>query len=670
MPGATRVLALNDTEAGDHIFVVPARLGKVNLAIRRFVEMTALSTIAGLAVLPLSDDLSVSVADEIVTFSRPRGMTLSASSGANTEPAVRIATAKQGPAFIDFAQWSKARDSVSIYKNILSLRTSIALQPEADGNEARLELARYLLANELGPEALGEIQLMEASDAKLANDPGILAMKGAAQYMMGRYADARTSLSMGSLSADPHAALWRGMAESRLDDYVNAKRDLAQAQGVLHDYPLIWQTRARLARAQTDLAQGDLASAADALDQIAPPPGSREAMEEQLYAAQVLAAQGHINEALTRLTALENTTYTPISARATYARLLTQLATKKIARKAAIETLEKLRFRWRGDELELNVLRTLGGLYFEEKNWHEGLAILKVAASNYQSTETGRDAQDQMRRTFTDLFQSGKADGLPAVDALALFYDFLELTPIGRDGDEMIRHLADRLVSVDLLGPAAQLLEHQVRERLDGVARSQVATKLAMIYLLDHKPKEALATINESRQTRLPDDINEQRRLLEARALSGMKQHDMAIDLIADDESAEALKLRTEIYWDAGNWPVAALRIEELLGERWNTPAALTAEERSLVMRAAVAYSNAGDQQGIDRLRTRFAAKMKASPDAKSFEVVTEPIGQQGVAFRDLAKAIASVDTLQAFMTEFKKNGTPPALTQPKTASN
>ena len=64
---------------------------------------------------------------------------------------------------------------------------------------------------------------------------------------------------------------------------------------------------------------------------------------------------------------------------------------------------------------------------------------------------------------------------VPAVDALGLFYDFRELTPPGRRGDEMIRRLSDRLVSVDLLDQAADLLQHQVDHRLQGAARAQVA---------------------------------------------------------------------------------------------------------------------------------------------------------------------------------------------------
>ena len=72
-------------------------------------------------------------------------------------------------------------------------------------------------------------------------------------------------------------------------------------------------------------------------------------------------------------------------------------------------------------------------------------------------------------------------------------------------------------------------------------------------------------------------------------------------------------------------------------------------------MRAAIAYSLAGDETSLDRLRTRFEPKMKSSPDASAFAVVTQNIDLQGVAFRDLAGKIASVDTLEAFMQDFKK---------------
>jgi len=80
-------------------------------------------------------------------------------------------------------------------------------------------------------------------------------------------------------------------------------------------------------------------------------------------------------------------------------------------------------------------------------------------------------------------------------------------------------------------------------------------------------------------------------------------------------------------------------------------------------MRAAVAYSLANDETSLDRLRDHFGPKMKASPDASAFAVIAQRIDEHGVAFRDQAAHIASIDTLQAFMKDFKKRYDAPAAT-------
>src|SRR6201999_191619 len=116
------------------------------------------------------------------------------------------------------------------------------------------------------------------------------------------------------------------------------------------------------------------------------------------------------------------------------------------------------------------------------------------------------------------LFLDGRADGLEPVQAVALWYEFKDLTPVGADGDLMVRKLVRRLVDVDLLPQAADLLKYQVNNRLDGVPKAQVATDLAVIYLMDQKPEQALETINASRTTVLPTALNGERRLIEARS--------------------------------------------------------------------------------------------------------------------------------------------------------
>jgi hypothetical protein len=219
----------------------------------------------------------------------------------------------------------------------------------------------------------------------------------------------------------------------------------------------------------------------------------------------------------------------------------------------------------------------------------------------------------------------------------------------------MIRRMADRLMAVDLLAPAAKLLDYQVTKRLDGVAQAQVAAKLAMIQLLDHKPKDALASIRNTRVAGLPDDVNHERMILEARSLAALKQWDAALDTIAVDEAPDSQRLRADIYWESGNWPVAGQKAEELLGDSWDGKAPLSDGDRQEVMRAAIAYSLANDEPSLDRLRDHFMPKMKASKDASAFTVVTQNISAQGAAFRDQAGQVASIDTLEAFMKDFKK---------------
>jgi hypothetical protein len=204
-------------------------------------------------------------------------------------------------------------------------------------------------------------------------------------------------------------------------------------------------------------------------------------------------------------------------------------------------------------------------------------------------------------------------------------------------------------------------VEQQVDQRLEGVGRAVVASQLAAIYLSDHKPKEAIKVIAQSRQTGLPEDLNTRRRLLEARALAEVKDYEPALDLIADEEGAEAAELRADIAWQAGNWSAAGTRNEELLGGSWQSPKPLSDVERLRLLRTAVSYSLAGDTGALARLNERYGAKMAKTADANAFAVVTQNSDGDGVAIRDLVKRLASVQTLQAFMTEFRGRSAPRA---------
>ena len=650
LPGAAVPVRLVDPVAGDEIVIVPGAAGRDMAAERNYVEFTALKTASGLALLSFVDDLSVSVNATRVTIARPGGLSLTAAA----VPEGPARAGRNDPAFLDFVGWRKINRGTFLATERRLRAASARLDPK-DANRARLALARFYLANGFSAEALGIIGLMQTSDPALQSDMRLQTMRAAADLAMGRHLDARNAVAAAQFDSDRHAALWRGLAETALENWTDARTYLERAMPVLGAYEPAMQARVHLALAESALGTSTL-EVADA--QLARLPAGLDrhlTLEAALDRARLLAAENRRGDAERLFARVEASDDEPLACAAIYYRVAAGLAAGRMKPALAVNALERLRYRWRGDLLELKTLRKLASIYFGEKRWRDGLQALRVAAANFPNDDQAGKAQDDMRTAFVDLFLKGKADAMPPVEALALFYDFIELTPIGPDGDEMIRRMADRLVAVDLLGPAADLLDYQISKRLDGVARAQVATRLAMVQLMDHKPQVALDTLRSTQISTLPDDVAHQRLLLEARALADQKQWDTALDLIAVDQSPDTVKLRADIHWRAANWPLAGQNAEELLANRWSDAAPLTAEDRQEVMRAAVAYSMANDQTSLDRLRQHFADKMKASPDAAAFAVITQRIDMHGLAFRDAAAQVASVDMLKSFMIDLQK---------------
>jgi tetratricopeptide (TPR) repeat protein len=325
-------------------------------------------------------------------------------------------------------------------------------------------------------------------------------------------------------------------------------------------------------------------------------------------------------------------------------------------RKDVIPELETLTAIWRGDDTEIEALQLLARLYTEEERYRDAFYVMRTAVRAHPNSELTRKIHDEAATTFDLLFLGGKGDSLPAIDALALFYDFRELTPIGRRGDEMIRRLSDRLVSVDLLGQAAELLQHQVGHRLQGAARAQIATRLAVIHLMNRKPEQAQATLRSTRVAELSPELRSLRLLLEARALSDIGRHDVALEVIANMDRREAIRLRSDILWAARRYGDSAEQIELLYGERWKEWDPLKDPERADIIRAAVGFALADDSIGLSRIREKYAAKMADSPDRRIFDIASAPIGTNTAEFREIAKIVAAVDTLEGFLRDLRAN--------------
>ena len=216
----------------------------------------------------------------------------------------------------------------------------------------------------------------------------------------------------------------------------------------------------------------------------------------------------------------------------------------------------------------------------------------------------------------------------------------------------MIRKLADRLVSVDLLEQAAVLLERQIQFRVTGVDRSRIGSRLALVYLLDRQPQKAIDVIHDTQSPEAGRDLNTQRRRLEARALTDLGKVNEAMLLLGTDTTPETRQLRAEVYWRAQDWANASKALSELVPEA--DAGSLSDANARLVLDWATALTLAGDERTLVRVRQRYTGPMANTPYKDVFSLITTP-RERGVMDAQAVRAqIQQAEQFKSFLVEYK----------------
>jgi tetratricopeptide (TPR) repeat protein len=639
-----------DPAIGDQLMVVTALApARGFLKTQNFVELRALPSAQGVVLQPLADDIAVTLAVDKIMVSRPGGLSLSGTAIGQQQ----LTTAFRALTF-DTQLWGFNRHAKYEARQSLLVRDA-AMAPPTKRRKARLDLARFYLANDMSAEAKGVLEVALA-DEHGADDITGTVLKAVANVMLDRPVDALKDLSNPQIGNQLDAPVWRAIAYAKQGQWTQAHERFKDLDAVLGALPIQLQRMALREELHAAIETHDFSGADRVLNELETL-GVPPAMEASIavLVGRLDQGLGRNEDALTNYRAAVASRDERAAAQGRLREIMLRYAMGDMPRKDVIDQLETLTTVWRGDETEVEGLKLLAHLYTEDKRYREAFHVMKTVMLAYPNSDITRQIQDEAAATFENLFLGGAGDAMPPVKALGLFYDYRELTPIGRRGDEMIRKLADRLIGVDLLDQAAELLQHQVDKRLQGAARAQVATRLAMIYLMNRKSERALATLRATRTDGLSNELREQRLLLEARALSETGRHDLALEMIADIKGRQAIRLRGDILWAGKHWAKAAEQIELLYGDRWKQLAPLSEAERVDILRAAIGYALGDEPMGLARLRDKYAAKMADTPDRHAFDVVSAPIGTGNAEFRSVATRIASLDTLDAFLSDMRK---------------
>lgn len=651
-----RKIEFEDPDIGDMLVVLPMLRQSTGVAQKySYAAAELLETSQGIAISPLSDGVVIdrfrdgvairSAGNSLLSASR-----LSRSTGIGNDAQLGFAR------LIDFETW-RIGQPWEYRKNKSRLLYELSLATPDTANTVRWKLARYFLAHGRAAEALGILEIMLLNDELLEQNGEYRAVRGVANFKQGRLELAAADLAAPELESEQDAELWRAMVAESLGRHDDALEFYRRGRDVMGTYDEFDRAELQLAIVRSAIETGDLELAQEELDLMNGLTLTDSQLSETVYqSARIAEIQGQSDIAQTQFDDLTASPERWISARARYSRTLFSLDNGDISAETAIDQLERLRYAWRGDRFESTLLNDLADLYFETQQYETGLETLRQGVSYYPDLAREKRMSQKMGQVFRSLFLDGMAEEMTPIGAISLYYKFRELTPLGSEGDLMIRRLADRLVSVDLLDRAADLLDYQVKARTEGAARAQIAANLAKVHILNRDPAKALEIIRATREPRLPQDILANRRHVESRALIEMERFEEAEVLLEDDRSADAEILRADIFWGDKNWSQLVPTIRRLLGDGWRRNEALTELQRLNLIRLSISMTFTDDRAGLIEVRRRYGLQMRTGDFATAFELLTNDQELSGRELGAIATQIASVEKLQSFMREYRSD--------------
>ncbi|KRA45575.1 hypothetical protein [Devosia sp. Root635] len=616
-----------------------------------YVEFSALRSVHGLVIKPKNPELDLAIESDLAVLSTSGGLTVSAVDAPRTI-GNGITESLRG-SFVDLGALEE-KDFGALNDHVESLLAAAADGEGRDRDIARLDLAQYYVANRFAHEALGVLDVLESELKAEDLTRKLRITRAIADTLANRPADALSILNSTGVGQELDALLWRTMARVESYDFKGARFDAIEANSIVENYPLWVRNKFYFAALRAAVETDDMTLAERFLNEI--DFASLDPEDSSLYhlmSGRIDEGRDRISEAIDTYGQVIAADIRPTRAEAIYRtlRLLDEQGTLDLAK--ATDTLSAESLLWRGNPLEADMQTMLADFYFRDGDYRRGFETVRQAVANYPESPPVNALRDKAQQMFSELFLNGVADSLGPVDALSLYYDFRQLTPPGARGDEMIRNLARRLVRVDLLAQAAELLEYQLENRLRGVARTQIAADLAVIYLADRRPQEALRVLNDTRLPDLPESLQRQRRILEARAMIDGGRDQLALDLLRDMDGRDATLLRIDAHWKAKRYDRAGEMLEALYAEQ---PAGVPLGQpvRLGLIKAAVGFALSGDAFGLSRLRAKFGDAMVVTPEWPMFDLVTGQVAVTSLEFKAVASQVADVGGINAFLASYR----------------
>ena len=659
MKGAGDTIAFEDPDVGDLLYLIPVDCPDRAVRDRhRFVDFELLPAQAGMVVRPLKEDIQVHPVSDVVLLMSPSGLTVTPEgTGISILVGEADETLEDGNnRLFDFPNWRQSRlEKMEDRKWELQEKFLVSRTP-AERVVLLMKMARLYFSNNFGQETLGLLELLRKENPAVEKSPDFIVLRGAANAMAGHYKEALQDLSLPSLQRYPETQLWIGFAAAASEQWRMADRSFPKSNQLLLPYPESIAIPLTIYMAESALHLGHTDTAIKLLDSINM---NSDSLTPQYHAAinylkgEVFSQEGRPNQAEKIWQPVADGLDRLYHAKASLSLARLHLRQKKITLKEAIDKIDNLRFAWRGDGLEVAILRVLGSLKVQDNRILSGLEDMKQAADLADSLlDDSTPIRDEMKKIFSNLFTGKQIVRILPFEAVSVYDAFSDLLPSGSKRVIVNLSFADYLIRMDLLERATEIIEDQIVIGIPNGKVTAIGTKLAAVYLLDARPSQALEALKKTEKSGMTKKMREERILLKVRAQSQLNQTAAAISTLSTMDSRNARKLKADVLWRAQKWGEAAEAIEALLPDIGKP---INEEDASLVVNAAVARKLAGNPNKLKEIRDKYGAAMMGMKMAATFGVVTRDGGASALADRETVLKIAGeVDMFKGFLNSYK----------------
>lgn len=647
---ASSVISFDNPETGVTYRVVPSAYP--SLGMREpvlFQEFEILASAQGVAIRKIVDDLVVNADAGALVITRPQGLVavsrdegLQRRSGTTIRSVIRAQNYSVDP----------QRD---VLGEIRTLNRNVIMADPKDRATERWRLARLYAAHELYREAAATLELAFKDRVPFRIEAAEQIELDLYRTLSGSNPLINTSTAQSDSAGSPDAALLAAYRFARQGQMSEAVAAYRSAGNVLASYPSNMVRRIVPVLAEAAIEAPDTELAANLVSSLKAyvTPETEEVF--RYLAARYLHLTGQRDEALGILKTLSVSTDRSVAVRARLSLAKFDDNDSRDALLKRIAAFNEVGLLWHGDWIEAQSTLEIAKLAFKAGEWRRGFVAMQAINRHYADLPGARTLLDTATRQLETVFDKDTSAAIGSIDAVALFLDFREFMPVGRRGDDLIRKLSDRLVELDLVAQAADLLKYQIDNRLEGAARTAAAPRLAYLLLRDKRPKDALQVLNETRMNGMPDDVNRARLLLEARARADLGDTEGALELVATLSGDDVDRLRAEMAWRAQDWKTAAELSELVIGQKWQSAAAFDDELAQHGLRAAIGFALTGDRLALDRIRGRFMKSFESRPDAAAFRFLTAPTARQAAFDSEYALSMKGGNTIDSFLTFYRQ---------------